>query len=47
MIVVVAAIVDFGLAVSQALSPFVLVAAVLAAGTVVAVWAVLARRRVP
>lgn len=41
--VVAAAIVDFGLAVSQALSPFVLVAALLAAGTVVAVWFALAR----
>ena len=46
VIVVAAAIVDFGLAVAQALSPFVLVAAVLGAGTVVAVWAVFARRRV-
>jgi len=41
----VAAVVDFGLAVSQALSPFVLVAAVLAAATVASVWVVFARRR--
>ena len=47
VIVVAAAVVDFGLAVSQALSPFVLVAAVLGAGTVVAVWAVLARSDKP
>jgi hypothetical protein len=45
VIVVAAGIVDFALAVAQALSPFVLAASVLAAATVVAVWAVFARRR--
>ena len=43
--VVAAAVVDFALAVSQALSPFVLVAAALAAVTVAAMWVVEARRR--
>lgn len=45
VIVVAAGVVDFALAVAQALSPFVLAASVLAGATVVAVWAVYARRR--
>ncbi len=45
VIVASAAVVDFGLAVSQALSPFVLVASVLAAVTVAAMWVAYARRR--
>jgi len=45
VIVVAAGVVDFALAVAQALSPFVLVAALLAAATVVSVWAVYARHR--
>jgi len=45
VIVASAAVVDFGLAVSQALSPFVLVAAVLAAATVASMWVVYARGR--